>query len=257
MTILDEIVETRKERLKIKKGEIAESDLVRRIDPPRLFFQKDGITVIAECKRGSPSKGVFVKDYNPVSIACDYERGGAHAISVLTEPDYFYGDETHLKNVRQVVSIPVLRKDFIVDTYQVRESWALGADAVLLIAAVLSESQMKELADCAAEYDLEVLLEVHNKEELEKAILIPAAGIGINARNLKDFSIDMELSRELCGQIPVERIAVAESGMMSPEDGKVMFNAGFRGFLVGEYFITANDREKNVRNFVDFLGKER
>jgi len=253
MTILDEIVETRKERLAIKKSEVAENDLMRRIDPPRPFFQKDGITVIAECKRGSPSKGVLIKDYNPVSIAGDYERGGAHAISVLTEPDYFYGDETHLENVRQVVSIPVLRKDFIFDTYQVRESWALGADAILLIAAVLSESQMKELASCAAEYNLEVLLEVHNKEELEKAVMIPAAGIGINARDLKDFSIDMEMSRELCGQIPVERIAVAESGMMSPQDGRAMYDTGFRGFLVGEYFITAEERVLTVKEFIAAL----
>ncbi len=254
MTILDKIVETRKERLKKKKDEVAESNLVRQVDPPRPFFNTDGFTVIAECKRGSPSKGVFTNEYNPTLIARDYERGGTHAVSVLTEPDYFYGDESHLTDVRRAISLPVLRKDFIFDPYQITESWAMGADAILLIAAILSETQLHELAVHAAEYDLAVLLEVHDGDELAKALNVPATGIGINARNLKDFSIDLDRSKELCRRVPADRIAVAESGMMSQQDGRNMVDAGFRGFLVGEYFITAWERVRTVREFIEALG---
>ncbi len=253
MTILDKIISVRKERLIEKKRSVSENSLQRTSDPPRPFFTMEGVTLIAECKKGSPSKGIFLEDYDPVAIARQYENGGADAVSVLTEPDFFYGDESHLQAVRENVSLPVLRKDFIFDTYQVTESWALGADGVLLIAAVLSTQQIKELAGCAKEYGLEILLEIHNKEELEKALEVPVTGVGINARNLKDFTIDLEATKELCKQVPTDRIAVAESGMKSPQDGKMMYNAGFRGFLVGEYFITAADRKKTVNEFANAL----
>ncbi len=257
MTILDKIVSVRKELLADKKKKVSKSSLDRTIDPPRPFFKcNNNITLIAECKKGSPSKGVFLEEYDPVAIAMQYERGGADAISVLTEPDFFYGDDEHLKAVRQKVSLPVLRKDFIFDTYQIKESWAIGADAILLIAAILSEKQLEELSICALELGMEILLEIHNMEELEKAIIVPATAIGINARNLKDFSIDLNASKELCSLLPKERIAVAESGLKSPDAGLEMFNAGFRGFLVGEYFITADDREEKVSEFAKVLGKE-
>ncbi len=253
MTILDKIVEKRRERLLLKKQEAPENSLQRVLSPPRAFFNREGITVIAESKKGSPSKGVFLDEYDPKAIAGQYERGGADALSVLTEPDFFFGSESHLPAVRDAVSLPVLRKDFIFDPYQVTESWAMGADAILLIAAILSDTQMQELAACAAEKSLSVLLEVHNREELERALHIPATGLGINARNLKDFSIDLQASRELAALVPDGRIAVAESGMHSPAAGKEMCDAGFRGFLVGEYFITAKDREQTVREFVEVL----
>lgn len=254
MTILDEIVSVCKERLAEKKGNVPEKSLQRNMDPPRPFFKKSGdAMIIAECKKGSPSRGIFLEEYDPATIAGQYEQGGADAISVLTEPDFFFGDESHLKAVREKVSLPVLRKDFIFDKYQVTESWAMGADSILLIAAILSETQLKELTSYATELGLEILLEVHDRRELEKAITVPVTGIGINARNLKDFSIDLEAAKKLCSLVPQDRIAVAESGIKSPQDGAEMFRAGFRGFLVGEYFITANDREKRVREFAAAL----
>jgi indole-3-glycerol phosphate synthase len=254
MTILDTIITTRKERVAVQKQAVPEYVLQRVVGPPRSFFAKNGgVTLIAECKKGSPSHGIFLNEYEPVYIAKQYEAGGADAISVLTEPDYFFGTEQDLIAVRENVTLPVLRKDFIFDTYQVKETWAIGADAMLLIAAALSESQMQELAACAGEYGLEILLEIHNHEELEKSLAIPAAGLGINARNLKDFSIDLEICTTLCNEVPKERVAVAESGLHGPQDGKAMFDAGFRGFLVGEYFITAKERIASVRAFREAL----
>ncbi len=252
MTILDKIVNARKIRLEEKKSKIKENSLQRKFDPPRSFFKKD-ITLIAECKKGSPSKGVLCEEYYPSEIALQYEQGGADAISVLTEPDFFFGSEEHLKAVKLKTSLPVLRKDFIFDTYQVKESWAIGADAILLIASILSDNRLKELVSLAKEYNLETLLEVHTQDELEKALKVSTTAIGINARNLKDFSIDINASKELCRQIPDSVIAVAESGLKSPQMGAEMYKAGFRGFLVGEYFITAKDREKTVREFVQKL----
>ncbi len=250
MTILDKIVEKRKERLSIKKKESAENSLQRILSPPRTFFNTKETTVIAECKKGSPSKGIFLEEYEPAYIAGQYERGGADAISVLTEPDFFFGSESHLHAVRESVSLPVLRKDFIFDPYQVVESWAMGADAILLIAAILSESQLNELVSCAGSLSLDILLEVHDEAELEVALNVPSAGIGINARNLRDFTIDLNATKRLCAGIPDGHLAVAESGLKSPQDGRAMYDAGFRGFLVGEYFITAQDREQTVKDFV-------
>ena len=254
MTILDKIVASCKERLVKKKRERKEGSFHRSVDPPRPFYNDTtGVTLIAECKKGSPSRGVFLEEYDPVSIASQYERGGADAVSVLTEPDFFYGNEEHLTKIREVVSIPVLRKDFIFDTYQVKESWAIGADAILLIAAILSKAQINELIDCASGFGLDILLEVHNRDELNRCLTSQARGIGINARNLKDFSVDIKASKELCKEIPTDKIAVAESGITAVNILKEMYNAGFRGFLVGEHFITAADREGTVKDFAKAL----
>ena len=254
MTILDKIVASCQKRLAEKKQAIKERSFHRNIDPPHPFYNEtSGVTLIAECKKGSPSRGIFLEEYDPVSIASQYERGGADAVSVLTEPDFFYGDEEYLTKVREAVSLPVLRKDFIFDTYQVKESWAMGADAILLIAAILSKAQLKELVTSASELGLDILLEVHNRDELNKALSVPVNGIGINARNLKDFSVDVKASKELCNHVPADRIAVAESGIKAANILKEMYNAGFRGFLVGEHFITADDREGAVRIFAEAL----
>lgn len=250
MTILDEIIAKRKERLLASKKERPENSLQRIVPAPIPFFQNEKqVTLIAECKKGSPSKGIFLTEYDPVALAVEYERGGATAISCLTEPDYFFGSEQDLKDIKQAVKLPVLRKDFIFDPYQIKESWAMGADAILLIAAVLSEKQLMNLSKLAAHYNLDVLLEVHNLEEMDKALNIPVKGIGINARNLKDFTIDMEVTKELCKKIPKDRIAIAESGMKSPQAGAQMYKAGFRGFLVGEYFVTSKDISECVKDF--------
>lgn len=254
MTILDRIVTACQKRLAKKKRIIKEGSFHRSVGPPRPFYNvTSGVTLIAECKKGSPSRGILLEDYDPVSIASQYERGGADAVSVLTEPEFFYGGEGHLTAVRETVSLPVLRKDFIFDTYQVTESWAMGADAILLIAAILSKAQLGDLVNCASELGLDILLEVHNRDELNKALSVPASGIGINARNLKDFSVDIKASKELCKHVPADRIAVAESGIKAANILKEMFNAGFRGFLVGEHFIISGDREGTVREFAKVL----
>ena len=254
MTILDKIVTACQERLAEKKRKIKERSFHRSAGPPLPFYNDSiGVTLIAECKRGSPSRGMLLEDYNPVSIACQYERGGADAVSVLTEPDFFFGDEKHLTAVKEAVSLPVLRKDFIFDTYQVTESWALGADAILLIAAILSKAQLLKLISCASELGLDILLEVHNRDELNRCLSTPARGIGINARNLKDFSVDIKASKKLCKHVPADRIAVAESGIKAANILKELFNAGFRGFLVGEHFITSGDREGTVKEFAKAL----
>lgn len=253
MNILDRIIAQRKQRIAHAKKRIPQKALNRTLDTPEQFINTRGITLIAECKKGSPSKGVFLEEYDPVLLAGEYELGGAHALSVLTEPDFFYGNNDHLSAVKGHVALPVLRKDFIIDPYQIQESWAIGADAVLLIAAILSDMQMQELALYAKELRLEVLLEIHDEYELERALRVPASGIGINARNLKDFTIDLGRAKELCKYIPKNTVAVTESGLKSATAGMEMHKAGFRGFLVGEYFIRARNRVACVREFADAL----
>lgn len=254
MTILDKIVDARKIRLEKAKVESPFSTLCRDTIDPIPFFQKaSDVTLIAECKKGSPSKGIMVENYHPEEIAPLYEKGGATALSVLTEPDFFFGSTKHLINVKKKVSLPIIRKDFIIDEYQVKEAWAMGADAILLIAAILSNEQMKELNSAAHEYGLQTLLEVHNREEFEKSIDVDADGFGINARNLKDFTIDLNAVKDMCAMLPEDKVAVAESGLKSSKAGKEMYDAGFRGFLVGEYFVTSGDKEKTVKDFKEAL----
>lgn len=254
MTILDKIVKARKERLEKIKKLYTYNSLNRSGNAPKPFFNApDEVTLIAECKKGSPSKGIMVKDYKPQEIAPLYEKGGATALSVLTEPDFFFGATEDLINVRKNVSLPIIRKDFIIDPYQVKEAWAMGADAILLIAAILSTEEMKELNSAAHEFGLQTLLEVHNREEFDKSVEVDADGFGINARNLKDFSIDLEAVKEMCSMLPKDKVAVAESGLKSPAAGKEMYDAGFKGFLVGEYFVTAEDKVKTVSEFKEAL----
>lgn len=254
MSILDKIVETRKIRIAEAKILSPFSSLNRNVEAPKPFFNPPNeVTLIAECKKGSPSRGVMIDNYVPQNIAPLYEKGGATAISVLTEPDFFFGSDDHLRDVRKKVSLPILRKDFFIDKYQIREAWAMGADAILLIAAVLNTDELIEFNSIAHEYGLQTLLEVHNKEELKKSIDVEADGFGINARDLKDFSIDLEAVKEMCSMLPENKVAVAESGLKSPEAGNDMFNAGFKGFLVGEYFITSDNKADTVKHFKEAL----
>lgn len=254
MTILDKIVKARKERLEKLVKIFPYNSLSRNGREPIPFFQNpDEVTLIAECKKGSPSKGIMVDEYFPERIAPLYEKGGATALSVLTEPDFFFGATDDLINVRANVTLPIIRKDFMIDPYQIKEAWAMGADAILLIAAILSTEQMKELNAAAHEFGLQTLLEVHNREEFDKSVEVDADGFGINARNLKDFSIDLDAVKEMCSMLPKDKVAVAESGLKSPDAGKEMYDAGFRGFLVGEYFVTAEDKVETVKNFKEAL----
>lgn len=197
--------------------------------------------VIAECKRRSPSKGILRREYDPAAHARAYAAAGAAAISVLTEPTFFDGDLSHLAAVRDAVSTPLLRKDFIVTDYQVHEAAAYGADAVLLIAAALDQQQLRELREQAASLGLASLVEVHTAAELESALASGAEIVGVNSRNLRTLSVDIEVTATLAASIPKGVISVAESGIRSGDDIRRFSQLGFDAFLVGERLITQPD----------------
>lgn len=199
------------------------------------------INVIAECKRRSPSRGVLRAAYNPVAIAAGYARAGAAAISVLTEPMFFDGALDHLAAVRAAVEVPLLRKDFVVDEYQVLEAVAAGADAILLIVAALDDVALVELTREAAGRGLATLVEVHTDEELDRAFGAGARIIGVNNRNLKTLAVDVGLSERLAGRLPPEVTAVSESGLRSAADLARVAALGYQAVLVGERFMTTAD----------------
>ncbi len=204
--------------------------------------------IIAEVKKASPSKGVIREDFDPVLIAQAYERGGADALSILTEPHYFQGDKEYLGMIRRYVGIPLLRKDFIVDKYQLVEALVYGADFVLLIAAALSRKELKELYDYALHLGLDVLVEVHDKSDLVKAMFAGANIIGINHRNLETFEMDMSLSEKLIPLIPNGKIIVAESGIDSHETVVELSKIGADAFLVGEHFMRQDDITEAIKS---------
>ncbi len=197
--------------------------------------------VIAEVKKASPSKGVIREDFEPLSIAQAYQQGGADALSILTEPHYFKGDKEYLGMIRRYSSLPLLRKDFIIDKYQLVEALVYGADFVLLIAAALSKKELKELYEYALHLGLDVLVEIHDKSDLIKAMFSGADIIGINHRNLETFEIDMSLSSKLIPLIPNGKIIVAESGIETHEMVVELSKIGADAFLVGEYFMRQAD----------------
>jgi len=197
--------------------------------------------VIAEVKKASPSKGVIRPQFDPAAIARSYEAGGAASLSVLTDVDFFQGDDAYLQQARAACTLPVLRKDFVVDPYQVLEARAIGADCILLIVAALGDATMVELALLAAELDLDVLVEVHDEEELERALAIPAPLIGVNNRDLRTFETSIETTLRLAPSIPYDRVLVTESGIRSPEDVARLRAEGIEAFLVGETFMRAAD----------------
>ena len=218
------------------------------------FEQELGMTgrvnVIAECKRRSPSKGVLAAEYDPVSIARLYERGGAAAISVLTEPTFFDGALEHLDAVRRAVSLPLLRKDFIVDDYQLFEARAGGADAILLIVAALEQVELVRLQARAWELGLAALVEVHDELELTRAIDSGARVIGVNNRNLRTLRVDVDASYRLAPGIPRGAIAVSESGLQSRADLHRLAAAGYRAFLIGERFMTDLDPVRAIGELI-------
>lgn len=207
----------------------------------RLQANLDGkrANIIAEMKRASPSAGTLCPDLNPARLAREYEKAGAAAISILTEPRYFLGRAEDIKQARQAVKIPILRKDFTVDPWQVYQSAALGADVILLIVAALNNSLLKELYAAACEARLETIIEVHTLPELETALQLQNAIIGVNSRNLMVLKTDLSIARELAGHIPKERIAIAESGIRSRREVKELTALGYRGFLIGTSLLKA------------------
>ena len=208
------------------------------------------LSVIAECKRRSPSSGVLREDYRPAPIASAYEAAGAAAISVLTEPAFFDGALDHLTLVRHTVAVPVLRKDFILCDYQLWESRAAGADAVLLIVAALDDVELSGLLKLAKDLRLAVIVEVHTERELHRAIAADAEIIGVNNRNLRSLEVDTSVSLSLIDAIPKDTVAIAESGIGSSGDLDKLSARGYRGFLVGESLVTQGDPGAALRDLV-------
>jgi len=209
-----------------------------------------GTAIIAEVKKGSPSKGIIREDFDPLTIACSYQVAGAACLSVLTDEQYFYGSLGYLRPIREAVELPLLRKDFIIDPYQVYQARIAGADAILLIAAALDDDRLVALAELAADLKLDTLLEVHDELELERALKIPVDLIGINNRNLKTFVTDLSITEDLAGHIPAQQVAVAESGINSRADIERLQAAGAGAFLIGESLMREDDIEAKLRSLI-------
>lgn len=203
--------------------------------------------VIAEVKKASPSKGVIRPDFRPADIAVSYEFGGASCLSVLTDVDFFQGADAYLQQAREACTLPVLRKDFVIDAYQVYEARVLGADCILLIVAALDDTQLATLSELALSLGMDVLVEVHDIDELERALQVPAPMIGINNRNLRTFEVSLQTTLDMQQAVPRDRLLVTESGILSPQDVALMRDAGIHAFLVGEAFMRVEEPGEGLR----------
>ncbi len=259
-TILDKIVARTRADLEEEQQRVPLGEMRRRAEaqpPPRDFLAAlqgsprqltySSLKLIAEVKQASPSRGLLCQDFDPISLARTYEAGGASAISVLTEPHFFRGALDHLAAVRAAVALPVLRKDFIVDPYQVYQARAFGADAILLICALLDDGQLGSLLGLAHALGMRCLVEVHNQEETERAVASGARIIGVNNRDLRDFHVDIETTHRLRPLIPEDRVVVSESGLHTAADVATLRAWGVQALLVGEAIVTAPDVAAKVR----------
>ena len=257
--ILDDIVADKRKELVQARLETPLRELEVRIsqrNPPLDFagaLRGDGVSIIAEVKKASPSKGLLCPDFDPVALARAYAEGGAAAISVLTEVNYFQGSLDYLLQIRDAlgpVSVPLLRKDFILDPYQVYEARAYGADAILLIAVIMEDSQMESLIALARELGMQVLVEVHNDTELTRVLRGSAGIIGINNRDLRTFEVDIHTTEQLCPLIPPDCIVVSESGVSRRDDIEKLREWGINAALVGEALVTAGDVVARLRELL-------
>ena len=225
----------------------------RDVKPFLTSTKEEPIRIIAEVKKASPSKGVIKEDFDPLAIAQAYSKSGANAISVLTEPHYFQGNLEYLTGIRRYVSTPLLRKDFILDKYQIVEALVYGADFILLIAKSLSTKDLKELYEYALHLGLEVLVEIHDKEDLKKAMKCGATIVGINHRNLETMEMDMTMCDQLIPMIPNGKIIVAESGVSDVETIQRLSGIGADAFLIGEHFMRQESIEDELQRFKNAL----
>ncbi len=254
--MLTKIIALKKEEVEQRKKTLPLSHLKERVarqKPPLDFvsvLSGDGIHLIAEIKQASPSRGMLNPNLNLTELAKTYVKGGAAAISVLTEANYFQGSIEHLAAVREVVKLPLLRKDFIFTPYQIYESRAYGADALLLIAAILSQREIEQLLSLSHSLGLRCLVEVHNEVELEKALQSSAKVIGINNRDLKTFKVDLNTTHRLRPLIPQAQVVVSESGIKSRSDVEKLKKWGVNAILVGEALVTAGDVLTKIRELI-------
>ena len=260
VNILDKILSTKV--LEVNQAKSIKSidevkDEINQTSKPRDFIeaikdkhQNSLPAVVAEIKKASPSKGVIRSNFNPDSIAKSYELGGAACISVLTDKEYFQGDPSFIEVVKNNCSLPVLRKDFIIDSYQVYESRALGADCILLIASALNIDELKKFESIANNLGMAVLVEVHNEEELQKAILLDTPLVGINNRNLKTFEVSLNTSIDLVTKIPNDKIPITESGIFKHSDIKLMNDNKIFTFLVGEAFMRDDNPGQSLKKLI-------
>ncbi|MFC2125880.1 indole-3-glycerol phosphate synthase TrpC [Bacteroidota bacterium] len=262
MNILEEIIEYKRKEVEERKSlfpvKLLEKSM--HLSPPAVSLKKylqrtDKCGIIAEIKRRSPSRGIINPHVSIERTSIGYMQAGASALSILTDEKYFGGSNGDLQTARKFNFCPILRKDFIVDEYQIVEARSIGADAILLISAALSPDEVRNLAAFAKSLDLEVLMEIHNKSELEKNLCDEVDLIGVNNRNLKTFKVDLNISIELAEEIPDRFIKVSESGISNPESVLKLKKHGFQGFLIGEYFMGHNRPEQACTEFVGRIRK--
>ncbi|TFG78247.1 MAG: indole-3-glycerol phosphate synthase TrpC [Thermodesulfobacteriales bacterium] len=256
--ILDEIIQNKTSEVEISKTSLPLEQIQEQIKdalPSRNFFDainpKGELKIISEVKHASPSKGVFREDFDPVQIAKSYSRGGASAISVLTDEKYFRGSLSFLKNIRAEVDTPLLRKDFIVDPYQVYEARLFGADAILLIVAALDQTSLSELLELTHSLQMNAIVEVHDENELDRTLEADARIIGINNRDLRTFNVDLNVSINLSKKVPGDKIVIAESGIGSIEDIDRLRGEGVHVFLIGETFMKAPDPGQKLKELIE------
>ena len=257
MNMLDRIIETKRAEVAARKATTSLADLDARIaatSAPRGFRAAldaaSGHALIAEVKKASPSKGLIRADFDPPAHARAYQGGGAACLSVLTDEAWFQGADEYLTAARAAVTIPVLRKDFMIDPWQVTEARAIGADAILIIVAALEDARMTDIEACAIDCGMDVLVEIHDERELARALKLKSRLIGVNNRDLRDFSIDFQRTYDLVGKAPVDCTFVAESGLTTRADLDAMAQHGVRCFLIGEALMREQDIEAATRALV-------